>query len=176
MHSPIEHRSADETLRGIRETRGITPADFAGADRFVEQFLDFRSELTGVGESQAVKFGIGEIDLEEGEVVGESLGRLGHGGHAFGNSFKSAQRRAVSGADAGELFCDAGCTLAGQSEEKTALRAETLEQSGGSQAGFFGHVGEGQAEGTEAFNGARGGAEEVRVRDSAGAGRHGRRL
>jgi hypothetical protein len=145
-------------------------------DRLFQEGAKFCAELASMSQGETVKIGIGEIDFEKGEVVGESLGRLGHLRHTTSHGFDGAQRRTRPGANAGKLFAHAGRTLTGNGEQEAALGTEALQQGGGGDAGFFADVRESEAGRAEAFDHADGGQEELGVRYKAGAGRHARRL
>src|SRR5258707_426505 len=64
VHGPGEHGAAVDVLDEAGEFGGVTVAEFAGGDGFVQELLCLLAEGAELREGDRVEVGVGEIDLE----------------------------------------------------------------------------------------------------------------
>src|SRR6267154_1510203 len=118
INGPGEHRPAVEVLDEPGQSGGVAGAEFAGSDRFVQEFLRFLAQGAELRKCDGVEVRVGEIDLEISEAVGHGLGSRREGGALdveFDERFKC---RFILGARGRELLRYGGGRTAAEGEEQ----------------------------------------------------------
>lgn len=92
VDGPGKHGAAVDMLYQTRQLCGVTFAELAGDDRFVEELSGFFADGAELRERDGVKIGVGQIDLEIGEAVGHGFGRCSKAG-TFREQFDQCLKR-----------------------------------------------------------------------------------
>lgn len=157
-------------LDEAREAYRVARDQFHGVNGVVKQGTKPRERRAGVNRRPLAEIRIGEIHLEEGEIVGEDFGADGEACHSAKGGEQRLEGRLVFGADRIEAGSGAPGGLFGEIEQQAAFGPETLEECGGRKADLPGDVGKSELSRAEAGDDRQSGVEDNGVGDGAWAG------
>ena len=170
-HRPPNQRAAAHRGNRPRQALRVALDELAGVDRLAQQPAIPLEHLPGADHHQPMKVGIGEIHLQERQVVGDFFRRVEIAGDVGGGGDERGERRGMRGAhhvEAGVHRLGGG---GGHGEQQSALRPKPLHQRGRRQAGLFADVGERQLAWPDAADDlGRGVDDRRRRRPCAGGG------
>ena len=163
VDGPGEHGAVIGLLDQTGELGGVARVELAGGNGFVEELLCFGTNGAELRQCDGVEVGIGEVDLQVGETIGDCFGCRGEARAVGVKLDQGFQRGSEFRATSGELLRNGGRSRAACREQQGALGAKTLNQCRGDDTGFPGDLGERELRRAEALHDASGGGEDLLV-------------
>ena len=75
MNRPVEQRPVHRRLQRVRESRRGAAGELARSHGIFDEIADAVVYRLGAGQRVTMEVGVGEIDLQKGQGVGDLLGR-----------------------------------------------------------------------------------------------------
>jgi hypothetical protein len=146
IHGPIELRAVEDGVYGIGQNAGVAGLELARSDGRVEQGADRAPQATGVSDGERAQLRIGEVELQQGEVVGEGGGVANGRGERDQAIGQRGQRRLARCRQRG---AGARRGARGRGHEQGALGAEALHERRRGDPRLAGDVGQCQPRGPD---------------------------
>jgi hypothetical protein len=129
-HCPRNQRAATDGRDRPRQALRVALDELARDDGVAQQPAIPFERLPGADHHQAVKVGIGEVHLQERQVVRDFFWRVEIAGDVGGGGDERGEWRGVRGAHHVEAGVHGLCGGGGHGKQQSALRTKALHQRG----------------------------------------------